>query len=540
MKIKNNSIFSPNQDEITTIKKKHPMKKRVIQQIKLYGFSDWEGTQLTVLYQNTINKINRQAKYRHECAIQEKTEDGNLMGVAQYFDDNPDRTSFFPTEYRKMVHLYQDTDTPHYLPQAKKTLDWSRKFDFLCHLVIQKGISTYNEDNPNQGFYLSSSLLYRLFGKDYNKMLRLLCSLGFIELLHKGYLQECSEYKLGRDIQITRRTFPYQVFRKFVEKQRTFYESTLEERMKTHDSGFLSNYQKCLNQLCISKTQELDEYMNSHLSENSFKKIYWEMIREMYDHKKTLLSQDNNMRIYSILTQTPREMKCFLNRKYEVDICNAHPLFFNIILQIFESQSFIHKHTKDIIERNSFLSLIFSSLISSHTFCEFAYNLLKYNKLKLDKEIQEYRRMTYKGTFWNEILERFNLNADCRKQIKKEYFSKVFYGKALRYAKDDRYINDFQDRFPSIWAILLHIRKGMAEIGQATWLPNILMRIESEIIQATLKKLYEDGYEVLNIHDAFFVLDVDANSKLTPKHIEELLISTLKEYGLEGNIKVEI
>ena len=79
----------------------------------------------------------------------------------------------------------------------------------------------------------------------------------------------------------------------------------------------------------------------------------------------------------------------------------------------------------------------------------------------------------------------------------------------------------------------------MAEIGHATWLPNMLMRIESEIIQKTLKKLYEEGYEVLNIHDAIFVLDVYANSDLTPKHIEELLISTLKEYGLEGSIKVE-
>ena len=113
-------------------------------------------------------------------------------------------------------------------------------------------------------------------------------------------------------------------------------------------------------------------------------------------------------------------------------------------------------------------------------------------------------------------------------------FADVFYAKNLRICPNQTYGKDFQRRFPTIMKIIRKIRHY-----NKTILANFLMQLESRIIQNAMGKLYNEGFVVLNIHDAIVVLDVPENKKLTEQHVKDVLLKSVQKYGLSANAKIE-
>lgn len=96
----------------------------------------------------------------------------------------------------------------------------------------------------------------------------------------------------------------------------------------------------------------------------------------------------------------------------------------------------------------------------------------------------------------------------------------------------------FKRIFPSVFKIILDQRRNFKK-GLDDHLANKLMSFESEIIQEVLTKLFDKGYNVLNIHDAIIVLDTLNNFNLTPEYIQELLNFEFKKRHMMGSTKID-
>ena len=151
---------------------------------------------------------------------------------------------------------------------------------------------------------------------------------------------------------------------------------------------------------------------------------------------------------------------------------------------------------------------------------------------KYPKDVEEYMELTSKGQFWDVLLTKYT--GFSRKEIKPKMFGDVFYAKNLCISPHQTYGKDFQKRFPSIMKIIRRIRRY-----NKTILAQFLMQIESGIIQDAMKTLNNEGYIVLNIHDAIVVLDVVENKKLTEAHVKDVLLKSVRKYGLRANAKIE-
>lgn len=85
--------------------------------------------------------------------------------------------------------------------------------------------------------------------------------------------------------------------------------------------------------LKLSHREEAEDYRNRHHFISLKSKEYFTYIINEYDKGNfNILSIDSNLRIYSILTQSPRIFKNFLNIKFSIDIHNSHPLLFNKLI----------------------------------------------------------------------------------------------------------------------------------------------------------------------------------------------------------------
>ncbi len=78
---------------------------------------------------------------------------------------------------------------------------------------------------------------------------------------------------------------------------------------------------------------EAEDYKDRHHFISLKSKEYFTYILNEYSKENfNILSVDKNLRTYSILTQSPRIFKNFLNIKFSIDIHNSHPLLFNKLI----------------------------------------------------------------------------------------------------------------------------------------------------------------------------------------------------------------
>ena len=275
----------------------------------------------------------------------------------------------------------------------------------------------------------------------------------------------------------------------------------------------------------------------------------WRLYRIDSFYEQNDLKCDSNGRIYHVLTNLPKDLLRYVNIKYELDAANCHPMLFCSILR-----DYYHIDMRLIYY---LLSQIGDNSISTYSSNQLK-NLVNQSgygiqiSKSLPEDVVRYIILTFKGMFWDESLKKYN--EDDRSQIKKEYFGEVFYSRS-----NDRYIRqknkntgkteyiqkqkriDFEREYPNVWKVIKEERnKGKKSNNKKNnYLPCKLMQIESTIFQEILRRCYEKGYDVVNIHDAIVVVDTKNNESVSSDDIKSIMLEVFFERELYPTLKKE-
>lgn len=414
----------------------------------------------------------------------------------------------------------------------------AKKYEFLIHTIIKRVL--YND---NGIAYLHSSILQNVFGKDYKKMLDnlykmgILHSDGYYSLEEKTYgyyfapnvkftyTLRPSSYLSDYDDKLTKCLLPYQTQEEQDNKQRL-------------DNDFLySRYNDSLKFLKLQYIDEAVSFVTSHIFPSDKSNDYYVRVVDRYlDGDFRITSVDDNKRIYSIATSTPRLLKPFTNIKYTLDVHNSHPLLFNsILMSYYNISTSLMDRIYPIYEK------IYTSNIESHNVRLFLRKTLKTNNIERESikyiptDVLYYMYLTSMGLFWDvtipkEMVDEKNLH---RSDIKVLMFREVFYSKKLT-ARGKEYAKIFAKDFPNVYKVVLDSKRE-----NRTKLANDMMKIESELFGKILVGLYAKKFKVISIHDAIVVLDVKQNEKCTEEIVKEVMTDVYRRYGLYPNISVD-
>ena len=138
--------------------------------------------------------------------------------------------------------------------------------------------------------------------------------------------------------------------------------------------------------------------------------------------------------------------------------------------------------------------------------------------------------------FWEFIMLDDRFNGMDKSEVKEKMFQEVFYSKTLG-GTNMIYQEGFRKSFPNVFKLIMIFRKKHRKGEKHLSLS--LMKLESDIIHNTLKRLFDLGYCVVNIHDAIVVLDVEQNNQSYLSEIITIIQQELKNIGLYGKVKVE-
>lgn len=450
-------------------------------------------------------------------------------------DVDPDYPEIVKNVLKQAEEVEQQTDNP--TPRKKELIE---KYQFLIHLIITKTfIKGYNTFNAN--------LLQGLFGRSYTSMLKNICNLG--------YISRSNTYSVGqwsRTITILKTNIICkQVYDHSFEK---YYQKYLEyrEKGKVLKDHFISNeligdftkqYKSSMKRLKIVDEDAARLFIkeNSSLSEYAKQRYNW--ILEKYINKEFNVSTDKDNRIYSVLSSTPKDIKQFINIKYQLDICNSHPLLFSYYLI---NKYNIHREVLNIISNINITNNIYYNK-TPYSYIQYDMkvfdkllndNNIKYkniNNIKLDQLFYIY--LTFHGQFWDVFQNIDVFEKTPRSIIKQEMFKEVFYGNILG-GRRRLYADLFKRIFPNVYKNILNRRKEFRS-GEKCHLSHDMMALESEIIQKILRRLYRLGYIAVNIHDAIVVVDVEENNDLQSEDVQRIINEEYLKYDLYSSTKVD-
>lgn len=414
----------------------------------------------------------------------------------------------------------------------------AKKYEFLIHTIIKRVLN-----NDNGIAYLHSSILQNVFGKDYKKMLDnlykmgILHSDGYYSLEEKTYgyyfapnvkftyTLRPSSYLSDYDDKLTKCLLPYQTQEEQDNKQRL-------------DNDFLySRYNDSLKFLKLQYIDEAVSFVTSHIFPSDKSNDYYVRVIDRYlDGDFRITTVDDNKRIYSIATSTPRLLKPFLNIRYSLDIHNSHPLLFNsILMDYYKIPTSLMNKVYPIYEQ------LYMSNVESHDVRRFLCKVLIKNNISkigindIPTDVLYYMYLTSMGLFWNvaipnNIIEEKGL---LRSDIKVLMFREVFYSKKLT-VRGKEYAKIFAKEFPNVYKVVRESKKD-----NRTKLANDMMKLESELFGKILSELYSKKFKVISIHDAIVVLDVKQNEKCTEEIVKEVMTDVYRRYGLYPNISVD-
>ncbi len=414
----------------------------------------------------------------------------------------------------------------------------SKKYEFLIHTIIKR---VFNNDNGIA--YLHSSILQNVFGKDYKKMIDnlynmgILHSDGYYKLLEKTYgfyfapsvrftyTLRYSTYLSDYDEKLNKCLLPYQGKEEQDNKQRL------------ENDYLYSHFNDSLKYLKLQYVDEAVSFVTSHIFPTDKSNEYYVRVIDRYlDGNFRITSIDDNKRIYSIATSTPRLLKPFLNIKYSLDVHNSHPLLFNSILM-----SYYNIPTPLMSKIYPTYEQLYTSNVESHNVRRFLRKTLITNDISKEEikniptDVLYYIYLTSMGLFWNvaipnEVVKEKSL---LRSDIKVLMFREVFYSKKLT-ARGKEYAKMFARDFPNVYKVVRNAKKD-----NRTKLANDMMKIESELFGKILVDLYAKKFKVISIHDAVVVLDVKQNEKCTEEIVKEVMTGVYRKYGLCPNISVD-
>lgn len=414
----------------------------------------------------------------------------------------------------------------------------AKKYEFFIHTIIKR---TLNNDNGIA--YLHSSVLQNVFGKDYRKMLDnlfkmgILYSDGYYSLAEKTYgyyfspnvrftyTLRPSSYLSDYDDKLNKCLLPYQTKEEQDNKQRL------------ENDYLYSRYNDSLKYLKLQYVDEAVSFVTSHIFPTDKSNEYYVRVIDRYlDGDFHITSIDDNKRIYSIATSTPRLLKPFLNIRCSLDIHNSHPLLFNsILMSYYDISTSLMDRIYPIYEQ------IYTSNVESHNVRRLLRKTLITNNIEEENiksipiDVLYYMYLTSMGLFWNvtipkEMVDEKNL---LRSDIKVLMFREVFYSKKLT-ARGKEYAKIFAKDFPNVYTVVLDSKRE-----NRTKLANDMMKIESELFGKILVELYAKKFKVISIHDAIVVLDVKQNEKCTERVVKQVMTDVYRKYGLHPDISVD-
>lgn len=407
------------------------------------------------------------------------------------------------------------------------------KYTFLIHKLIKR--CRNNKEGDFTRF--STKVLQATLGAVYKDMLNTLVAMNIIRIANE-YIPtiQARLIEFNSNLSITsemRYNVAVDKYNKKMEQELKKYEKEqLEEIRSEMGNELYDNFIKSLNLLHLTHETEAKDYLNRHKFMSAKSKEYFSYILEEYKKKDfKILSVDRNLRIYSILTQSPRIFKNFTNIKFTCDIHNSHPLLFNKII--------IDKHNID----NNILHILYNNINnidnSLYSVGKQLRKLLINNNIQeckienVPNDIWEYIYKTSKGVFWDDFTDLNEFKRLLRSDIKVTLFREVFYSKTLT-TKGKDFAKVFKKKYPSVYKLIKESKKN-----DRTFLANQMMRIESDIFRSILTKLYAKKFRVLTIHDAVIVLDVKANTKCNPKLVQSIIGKEYQRIGLFPNSSVD-
>ncbi|MFS3036904.1 hypothetical protein AAH043_02670 [Bacteroides nordii] len=417
-------------------------------------------------------------------------------------------------------------------PLPKKQILY-KKYAFFIHRLIQRCKSN-REGNFTR---FNSQILQTVLGHVYIDMLKTLETLGIIKV-SSSYIPSIQARLIELNPNLP--TVSEMKYSSYIEE----YSDKMQQELKKYEQiqiqkiksemgdKLYDNFTKSLKILKLSHREEAEDYRNRHHFISLKSKEYFTYIINEYDKGNfNILSIDSNLRIYSILTQSPRIFKNFLNIKFSIDIHNSHPLLFN----------------KLIIERyninDNILHILYNNLSNiDNSYCSVSKqvcNLLINNGIRKEKianipnDIWEYIYNTSKGIFWDDFTRLDEFKRLLRSDIKVTLFREVFYSKTLT-TKGKDFAKSFKKKYPSVYKLVKESKRE-----DRTFLANQMMRIESDIFRSTLIKLYAKRFKVLTIHDAIVVLDTKVNDQCTPELVQSIIEKEYQRVGLFPNVSVD-
>ena len=414
----------------------------------------------------------------------------------------------------------------------------AKKYEFLIHTIIKRVLN-----NDNGMAYLHSTILQNVYGKDYRKMLDNLFKMG---ILHSdGYYsldEKTYGYYFAPNVRFTYTLHPSTYLSDYDEKLNKCllpYQTKEEQdnKQRLENDYLYSRYNDSLKYLKLQYVDEAVDFVTSHIFPSDKSNDYYVRVIDRYmDGDFRITSIDDNKRIYSIATSTPRLLKPFLNIRYSLDIHNSHPLLFNsILMSYYDISTSLLDRIYPIYEQ------IYTSNVESHNVKRFlrktliANNIDEENIKSIPIDVLYYMYLTSMGLFWDvtipkEMVDEKNL---LRSDIKVLMFREVFYSKKLT-ARGKEYAKIFAKEFPNVYTVVLDSKRE-----NRTKLANDMMKIESELFGKILVELYAKKFKVISIHDAIVVLDVKQNEKCTERVVKQVMTDVYRKYGLHPDISVD-
>ena len=209
------------------------------------------------------------------------------------------------------------------IPRKKELIE---KYQYFIHLLItrsfMKGYNTFN-----------SEFLQDLFGSSYRLMI--------MTLIHLGHISRSPIYEIGKSARtitlinenIICRTKYDSSFEKYSDKHLALMKSEQKRKIdsisKEIGVDFLNQYKRNVRKLKIVDETSARLFIDNNTATSNYQKQSYQWMIDKYINKEFEISTDNDNRIYSVLTYTHKDLKNFINIKYQLDINNSHPLLFS-------------------------------------------------------------------------------------------------------------------------------------------------------------------------------------------------------------------
>ena len=417
-------------------------------------------------------------------------------------------------------------------PRKKELME---KYQYFIHMIITR---SFNHEDVEY----NSDFLQDLFGARYIQLIE--------TLQHLKYIERSPIYdpgKKARKIKMINADIKLELkynssFESYQGKHKNLIDAYQKDSqylfVNNYPKDFVKHYRANLKQLRIIDESIARSYINDNPLFSAYQKLSYHWSLDEYNLNKFEIISDGDRRIYHLLTNMKKELKKFLNIKFQVDISNSCPLLY--------SYSIIRQYNISA----PVLDLLYSininniySIPSSHYDIKVFRNLLKENNIRVRENnkihIDElfYLYLTFHGKFW-EVFTKLDCFAGVERSIiKVKVFEQVFYSNTQGRMHQE-YATQFKKIFPNVFKSILDHRKQF-KAGDCPHLAHTLMSLESELIEKVLTKMFSQGYVAVNIHDAIVVLDTNENLNLDPITVQKNVIEVYSEYNLKVNCKFE-